>query len=382
MTYNASARLTEAECLYVNFNFEILNGCQFKCAGCFVDTEGQSSLNEDQAGQLLHLIGDLKNNSYQPWVFFVGPTDFLVAGNTVAVLSDPAHLKVYREFKRISLQTTFLNMKNAEGVAEALNRNFAGFEIEINVIIDPALVNNDKYLNTIRTNKETFRSYLQTQDVLFFGLMNVYDYGRIQKGNFVRDYDYLQARLEPLFRDTVAHYEKAGQAGAPYLDYNFSAGRSREMVKADFLAMAEKLRMTFNEAIVEESQAPYLRFSFGNLNDSLVERQFNYRLGQLFTSPYFYERFVSFHEDLRIELKEHTSREVEEFERQLQLQQYQYASQTAECQDCLFLSSCIDRGILKIMEIYGAKNCLVAKDAILTVNSLKSEKKGPTHVQT
>lgn len=372
MIYNPSAKLTEAECLYVNFNFEILNGCKFKCAGCFVDTEGQSAIDETQSRQLSNLIGDMIQSKYVPAIAFLGPTDFLVASNTAQSLTDPKMVTLLRRFKRLSLQTTLLDTKNVDSISAAINQYYSDMEIEINIIINPTLVNHEKYLSKIKAEKDQLQAAIKAKEIQFFGLMNVFNYGSIHKGNFLRDYDYFQVKLEPLFQETVDYYSANGQDGAPFLDFNFSAGRSRECSPEEFLALADQLKETFNESIVEGSQAPYLRFSFGKLTDSLLERQFNYRHGKLYVSPYFYERFVGFQDELSVPLNKYTAQEVEDFENKFMLHQYEYAASTAECSTCDFLSSCVERGVIGLMKIYGFKNCLVAKKALLMVNSVKS----------
>lgn len=360
--YLASGELKNASHFYLNINFELLNGCKLKCAGCFVDKVGQQPLSDLDAHNLNHLLSSLKKSLYAPFIAFVGPTDFLSADNFVSVFSYKKVINTINQFTRLSLQTTYLDLKKAKEVSEVLNTFYSNMELEINLVVDPAKITDDAYLDLIKKNKDQFLKLINRKDVRSFGIMNVYDYDRTKIAQLLKDYDFIHKRVEHLFETTV--------------DFNFSFGRSPEITNKEFLSHSERIKELFDLSVsshdLSNNKSQYLRFSFGKLTDSLIERQYNYRNGKLYYSPLLYERFVSFRDSYEVPLKTFEASEVEDFEMGLQLDQYSRASEKDECSSCPFLASCIDRGVLHMMDTYETKKCLVAKNALLSVNSMRS----------
>lgn len=342
--YLKSGQMKDVSSFYLNINFELLNGCKLNCTGCHVEKSAQNPFSQNDTENLVKILDDLKSSLYRPFIAFVGPTDFLSADNTVALFSNDLVKKVLKKFQRLSIQTTFLEMRKAEAVAKVLKEHFGGMELEINIVFDPARVKDNSILETIERNKKHFLNLLGREDVLTFGFMNVVDYDKDE------DYDSFHHRLSHLFETSI--------------DYNFSYGRNPEMGRDDFKLLV--LRM---KAMFEESESANLSSS-GRISDSLIERQYSYRNGKLYYSPLLYERFVSFHTKFEVPLKDFTGEELESFEMMVQLDQYNNASKKDDCESCPLLSYCIDRGILFLMDAYEEKACVVAKNAMFAVNTM------------
>lgn len=358
--YLASGELRAASNFYLNINFEVLNGCKLKCPGCHVDKNGQEVLTSDDFENFEKLLLQLKNSLYVPFIAFVGPTDFLSAENFISVFSNEDFKELLHNFKRLSIQTTYLETRNMEEAAKLLRDQYSEMEIEINLVVDPAKIMDDGYLSLIEKNKNKFLGLLERKDVRSFGLMNVYDYDQTKIPELLKNYDFMHKRVSHLFETTI--------------DYNFSFGRNPHISNEEFLKLTNRIKDLFNFSLTDknfsEDKTHYLRFSFGKLTDSLIERQYNYHNGKLYYSPLLYERFVSFRDQLQVPLKDFTMEEIEQFEMQTQLIQYANASNKDECENCPFLASCIDRGILLLMDIFDTKSCMVAKNALFAVNSM------------
>lgn len=353
--YLASGRLADAKNFVVNFNFEFLKGCPFNCKGCFVNKDQNKVFEDVEFENLDKLLLSLENSFYKPFIAFIGPTDFLVSENTVSVLEDSNVREILHSFKRLSFQTTYLNIKNANDVASVLNKFYSDLEIEVNIVVDPARIMDDAHLKIIEKNKNIFLSFLNHNVVRSFGIMNVYDYDKTKIANLLKDYEFMHKRVEHLFETTI--------------DYNFSIGRKPDLTASEFSAATSRIKDLFNQSVVSEEKAQYLRFSFGKLTDSLIEKQFNYLNGKLYYSPLLYERFVSFNNDFEIPIEQYDVRELEFFETMKITEQYSYANQMDDCEMCEFLGSCVDRGILFLMNNYNVKKCLVARDALNTINN-------------
>jgi hypothetical protein len=353
--YLASGSIKDAENFVLNLNFELLKGCTFNCRGCFVNKDQEKIIGEDETEKLFELLDTSSQSGYNPFIAFVGPTDFLVAENTVQVLSDPQIIEILNEFKRLSFVTTYLNVDKMDGVVEVLHKYYKNCEIEVNMVVDHSRIMDDRYLNLLEKNKKIFLHKLNRADVRSFGIMNVYDYDKTKIANLLKDYEFMHKRVQHLFETTI--------------DYNFSLGRKPDLTTEEFSGAANRIKQLFNDSVVSTEKAQYLRFSFGKLTDSLIEKQYNYLNGKLYSSPLLYERFASFKEEFEIPTKTFHIKEIEEYENLLISKQYANASKTTECEECIFLGSCVDRGILFLMETYGVKDCLVAKDALETINN-------------
>lgn len=353
--YLASGRIADATNFVVNFNFEFLKGCPFNCRGCFVNKGQNKIFEEEEFKKLDNLLMSLEKSLYRPFIAFVGPTDFLVSDNIIDVLKDEKVQEIFHSFKRLSFQTTYLNIEKAQEVADAFNTYYPDNEIEINIVVDPSRIMDDRYLGIIEKNKLKFLSLLNHEGVRSFGIMNVYDYDQTKIANLLRDYEFMHKRVEHLFETTI--------------DYNFSLGRKPDLTADEFKRAADRIKSLFNQSVVSSEKAEYLRFSFGKLTDSLIEKQYNYLNGKIYFSPLLYERFVSFNPGFLIPVEQYNAQELELYETMKITEQYSYTSEMDECETCDFLGSCVDRGILFLMKNYGVTECLVAKDALNTINN-------------
>ena len=361
--YLAAGELRNATNFYLNINFELLNGCNLKCPGCHVEKNAQNPLEGADYLNFYKLLNGLQKSLYVPFIAFVGPTDFLSSENFAAVFENPEIISILHNFKRLSLQTTYLDFRNVEMAAKILRDHYQDMEIEINIVVDPAKILDDRYLSIIQNNKMKFLDLIGRKDVRSFGIMNVYDYDTTKIPELLKDYDFMHNRVSHLFETTI--------------DYNFSFGRNRNIGNEEFIRLTNRIKKLFDTSLVSDDKNEYLRFSFGKLTDSLIERQYNYRSGKLYYSPLLYERFVSFRDEFVVPLVNYTVSEIEDFEMQMQLEQYSKAPEMDECVECPFVASCIDRGILHLMNTFGTTSCLVAKEALCSVNSISNSSCSP-----
>lgn len=339
---------------YVNFNYEVLNGCKYDCTGCAVETEGQKDFTEDEALNFQWLLRDMSKEFYQPFIAFIGPTDFLVAKNTVKFLSNPEVIKMLQKYRRLSFITTYLQEGNIDEVASVLNEHYANMELEINTVIQPEKIYSEGYLSVLKKNMASVRAKLHKFDkIRNFALFNVFEEGASR------------------FKDALADYNRMDQViGANFdttIDFIFSFGRINNLDASYFKERCYQVADLFDEAVTKDSK---VRFSFGKLTDSLVERQYNYRNGKFYYSPMLYERYVGFEEELEIPMGPDfwRSETFEEFEDEIQEQAFETLDQKEECAECEYMAMCMERGIHKLMDIYEGRQCLVARKALDVIN--------------
>jgi hypothetical protein len=345
---------------HLSLNLELLRGCQFSCKGCFVDKYGADPMNDEWGAQLLSWVTSAEQQgSYLPTVIFIGPTDFLSANNTIEVLQDPRIRQVVSRFKRLSLQTTCLDITAAPKIAEVLREHYGHMELEVNFLMEPEHVLTEKYLRTVKENRDSLYEIIDWHiPVKSFCIMNVYEYERVKKedvSKLLNDYKEMHLRIKEMFDTTI--------------DFNFSMSRKHNQNKSDEVKQAIIRVTKMFDKSVNHDTSQFIRFSFGRLTDSLIEKHYNFLNGKFYVSPLLYDRYAAFVPELQVPFIDYTVVESEAFEEKLQLEQYQNANKKDECGNCRYLGSCVDRNILKIMDIYNIKSCIIARDALDAINT-------------
>lgn len=359
--YLASTELSKSNSLYLNLNFEILRGCQYSCKGCNVNKQSAEQIDDISYHNLYNLMESYdKELTYVPFIAFIGPTDFLTAENTIDVLSEPRMVNILSRFKRLSFQTTLLNLERAKEFSKVLDTYYPKHELEINVLVEPEKILNKHYLGFLQKQQKEFFDILNwSTPIRYFAIMNVYNYDEAKNTairQVLQNYEEVHDLVKDMFQTTI--------------DFNFSLGRKDAALSStDFIDAATRVKNLFNASITDNTKQ-FLRFSFGKLNDSLIERQYTWRNGVFYYSPLLYERYVSFIDALKVPLKEYTVAEIEACEDNIITEQYSKLENKKECSICQFQATCIDRGVLRLMDIYGVTDCLVAKDAMIKINTV------------
>lgn len=358
--YLASREISDTNHFYFNISFEFLTGCQFSCEGCHVNKDAPVVIREHDYSRLINILESFKEDKYVPFIAFINPTDFLVANNTVDMLKDERVVKILSYFKRLSFQSTFLNINSAKEIGEALRENYSDKELEFNILIEPHKITNEKYLRVLKENQLKVDEEMNwNSPIRHFGIMNVFDYSKTKLAEMLKDYEKMHSRVEHLFETTI--------------DFNFSIGRKgKELLPEEFKSAVMQIKDLFNDAFVTKNKEDYLRFSFGKLTDSLIEKQYNWSNGKFYYSPLLYERYASFINELEIPIIHESAKDFEFFEEQVELSQYSNLDDKESCGECPLLGSCVNRGILHLMDIHELKECSVARDAMGIVNTMRS----------
>jgi hypothetical protein len=354
-----SVTLDQATQYHLSLNLEWLKGCQFSCKGCHVNKDAvlpYDAIERSKLGAWLYSM--THEGNYLPTIVFLAPTDFLSASNTAELLDNPDTYSILSKFRRLSLQTTYLDISKAEEIVKILRKHYSHMELELNFIIEPEQIGNDKYLSRIKENRNKIYELLNwTQPVLSFAIMNVYEYDRVKKND-----------VKKLLADYQALHDKIGKEFGTTIDFNFSMLRNSWWSNEDVEEAVKSISRIFDQGVNHEFNQT-IRFSFGKLTDSLIEKHYNWHQGSLYASPMLYERIVSFHEDLRIPLQEHTVKETETSEGNLLVKQYENVDDK-DCATCRYQASCIDRNILTFMDMHDIKKCIIARDALDAINKL------------
>lgn len=358
----SSVNIAEATGYHLSLSLEWLSGCQFNCKGCHVNKEGNGIVyTTDQLNDLAAWLESMvKEGGYTPTIVFLAPTDFLSAENTYSILSSAKAYGILSQFKRLSLQTTFLNLDNAERIANRLRNLYSHMELELNFIIEPEKVNNTKYLNLIRDNRQKFIEMLDwKKHIASFALMNVYEYDRVRNTSvkdILADYQALHTKMKEQFDSTI--------------DFNFSLTRNPWWSNQDVQEAVQSVSRIFDEGVNHEFNQT-IRFSFGKLEDSSIEKHYNWHQGNLYISPMIYERIASFNDILKVPVKDVAT--TESHEQLLLIEQYHNADKKTDCGTCRYQASCIERNVLTFMDMYEIKDCIIARKALDSINVITDQ---------
>lgn len=355
---NSSMTMEQATQYHLSLNLEWLSGCQFSCKGCHVrkTRHGPDMVEINKLGKWINSM--VITGKYRPTIVFLGPTDFLAAKNADRILGNIETWGIMRRFERLSLQSTFLNMDNADRIISILIHHYRHMELELNFILEPEQIKNEKYLETIKRNRDDFIRKLQwNRHIASFAIMNVYDYGASKKNDakkVLADYQKLDALVKAKFGSTI--------------DFNFSVLRKEWWSNDDVKESIQSVSKIFDEGVTSDFNQT-VRFSFGKLEDSSIEKHYNWHQGDLYISPMIYERIASFHPKLKVPFySNNLCRDTEDYERRLLLDQYHNSETKTECNRCRYQASCIERNVLTFMDMHEIKDCIIARKALDAIN--------------
>lgn len=351
--------MRQADSYHLSLNLELLRGCQFSCKGCHVDKYGAQPLTDEWAQRLRTWLDSAQAGGYLPTVVFISPTDVLKSDNTLEILSDPRVIEIVSRFKRLSIQSTCLDISEAPQIGQLLRQHFSHMELEVNVLMEPEHVETEKYLQTVRSNREAlYAEFDWPTPIRSFCIMNVYEYEQVKKKNIAAllvDYERMHHRVQELFDTTI--------------DFNFSMSRKVNVNPQEVAVAIQRVTNMFDTGVTRFNNQ-FIRFSFGKLTDCLIEKHYNFLNGQFYVSPLLYDRYAAFVDQLRVPFKNYTIEETEAFEQELELDQYLNSANKTSCSGCRYQGMCISRNILKVMDLYGIKDCVIARDALDSINAI------------
>lgn len=357
---NINVPLSEAQTMFINLNLEILIGCKWKCKGCYVDLESldnDRSLTKDLSN-IDSLTDDIIKQSMTPATLFIGPTDLFVASNAVEILNNKYIQALAHKFLRISFLTTFLSKdeEHINKIINILNDKYEGVDLEINMVVDAGQIKNDQYLHLLKNNRDhIFNKLTSFNDIGTHVQFNVFDYSSGKIKQTMSDYASVRNKIMDIFNTDI--------------DFNFSVGRKDNLSNDEFVESIRTVTDVFSGSLDNES-IKYAEFSMGNPLDSNVERQYNFKNGQLYLSPYIYEQYVSFDDAFRIPMKNWKFEEIDSFMASVLSNSY-IKAMNMECGTCPYLSMCAERNVIHSMIRYGEKSCILAKDSFDLINGDK-----------
>ena len=125
---------SEGHEIKVQFNCEVLSGCEFKCKGCFVNKLGSNMGSYDRLNNAIDLFND---NGYRVSTINIGPTDLFGNNNVIELLQDETFRECLGKVSTIQFVTTLTNISTE--VIDLLNSipKIDGFMYDANIALQP-----------------------------------------------------------------------------------------------------------------------------------------------------------------------------------------------------------------------------------------------------
>lgn len=330
--------IRDANAITVNLTFDILDGCEHQCPGCFVKKRN-SFFNEGDDAVLMELVNDLKAAGYSMDELNVGPTDIFSADNFSFLLANQIFVEMANEFN-LTIVTTLMN-DSAEIAAkvaayeEAFPHRDRRVEVFVMLDLQKYIAKDWFYLNQL------YRNIKLLADWNVFFLINVYSEDMFDD----MDLPTLGQRLLEDFGTKLR------------INPSYFRGTSGRHVNRYAIKHKEMLERNVDDKSIERvflNMADIYFNSFSTLNLSYAE-------GELSVMSFLYEgipqvdtRFTIPKRDGKYHLED-----IQQTIDKLFVDQYEYAEKTDECAECPYLTCCVSRNILSYMDTRNLTNCLL-----------------------
>lgn len=309
---------SEGHQVKVQFNCEVLSGCEFKCPGCFVNRKGSNVGDFTKLKAALELF---KENGYHVSTINIGPTDIFGNNNIVDLLLDETFRECLTKVTTIQFVTTLKNFDDQ--VVSLLNSipKRDGFMYDCNIALD-----------------------------------------------FPLDWDWLEARIDLLnkFDDDINYYfvynmgnddalnstvlemsKVADERFDTILQLNPSFFRAKKSyIQQHLIEKWKNYDFTddlYPKTIIDKAQGGSLELNYTYCND------------RFFWTPFVYDTVLIGTPEFEVEnpndIASWNLPKENQFTKQLMYQ-------TDNCMGCPNQMTCIDKGVLSYMEHHGLTACV------------------------
>lgn len=334
--------LSKSKAFYVFLNIDILNGCEFSCAGCYVNKGVNSSDLDSDLQSLANIADEINNSDLHLEEVALGPTDFFSAKNIVQVLTHPNFKRLFSNNKTKFVMISTLKASESE-IREKLSLlESAVPHLDIDLLIatdvDEFLTNPD-YIKTMKRKWEI----LKQSKLLFDPAFQV----NIHPANLLK-YD----------ADNLANLaSKIREEFDTILEFNPSILRVKHRNRGENLKF-------WMEVVQENMRKNADKFTYTMLNKShsgVNNLVVNFRKGSFYVCPFIYENVFIYNDNYLIKRnsEQYHLSDLLAAQEQFFVSQMQYSEKTNDCTGCEYLVSCTYKKVLTYMEENQIKDCFL-----------------------
>lgn len=303
----------------VQFNCEVLSGCEFKCKGCFVNKLGSNIGSFERLNNAIDLFN---SNGYRVSTINIGPTDLFGNNNVKELLRDDTFRECLSKVTTIQFVTTL--EKIDEEVIELLNSipKTDRFMYDCNIALQPP-VDFDKLESRIDLLNK-FTDDLNYYLVYNMGNDDEYNDKVLEMSQIAKErFDTILTLNPSFFRAPKSSLQK--HLINKWKNYDFS----------DDL---------YPKTIVDQAQGGSLELNYTYCNENF------------FWTPFVYDIVLIGKEEFRIKDENDINAWTEPKSFQF-MKQLTYSSETQNCGSCPNMMTCIDKGVLSYMEHHSILEC-------------------------
>ncbi len=334
--------LDKSHDFYFFMNIDILNGCEFSCAGCYVN-KGTNSKNLDQELKIIAQVADEINAShFHLEEIALGPTDFFSAKNTQDVIRHPDFKRLFKnpETKFVMLSTLKASTDDMREKLRILEEEVGHLDIDLLIATDiDEFLGDPNYISNIKTKWEVLKESGLEFDPAF--QINIHP------SNLIK---YDSNNLSRLAQEIKAEFDTI-------LEFNPSILRIRHRDQKENLQFWMD---TIKDNFKHDAQAftyTMLNKAHSGINNLVV----NFRAGSFYICPFIYENVFSYDSTYLIPKKaeEYSLSDLTTAKEEYVVKQMEYAAKTTHCDGCEFLVSCSYKNVLTFMEANNIKDCFL-----------------------
>ena len=304
----------------VLFNVEVLSGCEFRCPGCFVNKKGSNVGSFDRLNKAIDLFN---NNGYRVSTINIGPTDIFGNNNILTLLEDNDFREALSKVTTIQFVTTLEYID--EQVINALNEipKAPGFMYDANIAIDPKKFPEGYAEKIDKLN-------LFKDDLNYYLVLNMSNDDNINKkvlelSDIADDeFDTILTLNPSFFRAPKSKLQK----------HLIEKWKGYEEWADDM----------FPSTIIDKAQGGSLELNYTYCNNNF------------FWTPFVYDIVLIGTEQFKVKDESDINSWLEPKNNNF-MTQMEYASKTENCNGCINMMTCIDKGVLNYMEHHSITSC-------------------------
>lgn len=312
---------SEGHEIKVQFNCEILSGCEFKCKGCFVNKLGSNVGDFQRLNDAIDLFNE---NGYRVSTINIGPTDIFGNNNVLELLQDETFRECLSKVTTIQFVTTLSEQIDLR-VIDLLNSipKKEGFMYDCNVVVEHPVVwgSLQSRLNMLNLFEDDLNYYF------------VYNMGNDDEDN---------EKVLDLSKVTDRYFDTILQLNPSF----FRAPKSKVQKH-----MIEKWKSydfshdMYPKTIADQAQGGSLELNFTYCNE------------RFFWTPFVYDIVMIGTDEFEVKEEWNINSWTKVKEDQF-LNQLEYTAETEQCAMCPKQMTCIDKGVISYMKHHALTSCV------------------------
>ena len=311
---------SEGHEIKVQFNCEVLSGCEFKCKGCFVNKLGSNMGSYDRLNNAIDLFND---NGYRVSTINIGPTDIFGNNNIRELLQDETFRECLSKVTTIQFVTTLEKIDYT--VIEMLNSipKVDGFMYDVNIALQPPVNWNvlEYKLNILNDLKDDLNYYM----VYNMGNDDEYNSKVLEMSKLVDErFDSILTLNPSFFRAPKSKVQQ--HLIEKWKGYDFSD---------------DLMPKTF----IDQAQGGSLELNYTYCNE------------RFFWTPFVYDIALIGTDEFKVKDENDIESWTEAKSFQF-MEQLTYSAETNNCGSCPNMMTCIDKGVLSYMKHHSLLSCV------------------------